>query len=227
MSIPLLALALLPTIVLLVHIYRKDSIEKEPPKLLVLLFLGGALVTIAAAIVEIVAEPILDRFLIKDSLLYILIENFFAVALVEEAGKYLVLKKGTWKSPHFNYLFDAIVYAVVVSLGFATLENILYVLDGTLTTAIMRAVLSVPGHAFDAVYMGYFYGLAKQAEARGDNEAKTFNLRMALIAPVVIHGTYDFLIGSEMLVVFFIFEVVVTVLTIRHINQLSHTDEPL
>ena len=50
---------------------------------------------------------------------------------------------------------------------------------------------------------------------------------MAIFAPVVIHGTYDFLIGSQMLVVFLVFEVIVTVLTIRHINQLSHTDEPL
>ncbi len=227
MSIPLLALALLPTIVLLVHIYRKDSIEKEPPKLLVLLFLGGALTTIPAALIETGAEPFLDHFLTEGSLLYILIENFLTVALVEEGVKYLVLKRGTWKSPHFNYLFDAIVYAVVVSLGFATFENVLYVLDGSLTTAIMRAVLSVPGHAFDAVYMGYFYGLAKHADVRGDHATRDFNLRMALIAPMIIHGTYDFLIGSQMLVVFLIFEVVVTVLTIRHINQLSHTDEPL
>lgn len=227
MSIPLLALALLPTVVLLVHIYRKDTIEKEPPGLLVSLFLGGVIVTIVVALVEMFAEPVIGTLFAEGSLAYMLVENFLAVALVEEGGKYFVLKRRTWKSPHFNYLFDGIVYAVVVSLGFATLENVLYVLDGDLSTALMRAVLSVPGHAFDAVYMGYFYGLAKRAELRGDATACKKNLRLALIAPMLVHGAYDFLISAGLLVVFLMFEVVVTVFTIRYVNRLSREDQLL
>ena len=84
----------------------------------------------------------------------LVLENFLAVALVEEACKRWVVLKFAWRSPAFDYRFDAVVYCVFAALGFAALENILYVAEYGFAVAVSRALLSVPGHCFFAVYMG-------------------------------------------------------------------------
>ena len=223
----MIILAVLPTIVLITYVYRKDTIEKEPPGLLLRLFFLGALGIVPAMVVEVVLEEVLISGLPEDSLPYLLVDNFVVVALTEETVKFLVLRQSTWKSPHFNYLFDAIVYAVVVSLGFATVENILYLLEGSLVVAIARFVLSVPGHAIDAVFMGYFYGIAKSAERNQDEEGRKRGLRLALVVPVLIHGFYDFAISSSLLIPFFIFEILVTAAAITHVKRLSKEDSKM
>ncbi len=227
MSSSLIRLAVLPAVVLVWYIWRKDTVEKEPPALLAKLFGLGVLVTIPVIVVELAAEAMLGKFLVEGSLPYVFLENFYGIALVEEAGKYLVLKSQTWKSEHFNYMFDGVVYAVLVALGFATLENIFYVADGGVSTGIARALLSVPGHAIDGVCMGYFYGLAKRADLKGNANARGTNLVLALVAPTLLHGTYDFLISIKLIGVFLIFEVIVTVLAIIHVNKFSREDAPL
>lgn len=223
----ILVLAILPAAFLLVYIYRKDKHEKEPFGLLASLFVLGALTTISAMVIEVAFGSLVGIILPPESIPYKFIENFFIVAATEEVGKYVVLRLRTWKSPEFNYTFDAVVYAVVVSLGFATLENILYLLNGSLETAIARAVLSVPGHAIDGVFMGFFYGVAKHAQRMGDNKRCSTNLWLALIAPIIIHGLYDFFIDVELLVVFLAFEVVITVIAVKYINRLSKDSVPL
>ncbi|MBQ7679105.1 MAG: PrsW family intramembrane metalloprotease, partial [Butyrivibrio sp.] len=160
----MLLLAVVPSIILFIVIWRSDKIEKEPAKLLWALFGCGALTIISAIIIGKLGELVFS-FLAAESLLYILIDNMILTALVEESGKFFVLKKLTWKHPAFDYTFDAVVYAVCASLGFATLENIIYLIDAGISTGIARAVFSVPGHTMFGVFMGYFYGMAKTAEA--------------------------------------------------------------
>ena len=227
MSAFMLVLAVLPAAFLLVYIYKKDVHEKEPIGLLASLFVLGALTTISSMIVEVACDSFASLILSPDSIPYMLIENILIVAATEETGKYVVLRLRTWKSPEFNYTFDAVVYAVVVSLGFATLENIFYLVDGSLTTAVARAILSVPGHAIDGVFMGFFYGVAKHAQRMGDNKRCSTNLWLALIAPVIIHGLYDFFISAGLFVVFLAFEVVITVVAVKYINRLSKDSVPL
>ena len=221
------ALAILPAIVLITYIYKHDTVEKEPAGLLAKLFFLGMASTIPAAIIESVGDGFLLSLFPGNSLLYHLLENFLVVALVEESFKYLILKRKTWRSSHFNYTFDAVVYAVVVSLGFATLENILYVMQGGFGTAITRAIFSVPGHAIDAVFMGYFYGLAKQSERLGDVAKSSKNLLLALVVPICIHGFYDFAIATSSFLVFLAFEVVITIIAIRRVRKLSSEDAPI
>lgn len=223
-------LAILPAALLLIFIWRKDKIEKEPFGLLVKLFLLGALSTVSAAIIGIILTNVLNMFLPQESILYILIENFLAVALIEEGGKYFMLKKSTWNHTAFNYTFDAVVYAVTVSLGFATLENILYLVDGSVHLAIMRGILSVPGHAINAVFMGMYYGLAKRYSVAGDNENTEKNLRMALIVPMLTHGFYDFVLSmgtNFWLGIFAIYEIVITIFAFRTVVRLSKEDLPI
>ena len=223
-------LAVLPSIVLIVYVYRKDTIEKEPLSLLGKLFIGGALTIVSAIVIGAFMEAVADEILEPDTLAWLIFDNFIMTALVEEGGKYFVLKKLTWRSPAFDYVFDGIVYAVVTSLGFATLENILYLMDGDLSTAVMRAVFSVPGHAIDAVFMGSFYGLAKRFDCAGDASKRRANLRHALWVPVLIHGFYDFCLSAEdalFICVFFVFEIVVTVLAFRRVGKFSKEDAPV
>ena len=226
----LLLLAVLPGIVLFAVIRGQDKIEKEPAGLLWKLFIGGALTTVSAMLLGWLGGEFLLDGLDPASIEYLLIDNFLVTALVEEGGKYFVMKRSTWRHPAFNYTFDAVVYAVTASLGFAVVENILYVMDADITTALLRAVLSVPGHAFDAVFMGYYYGLAKAAQTAGDKRAMRGNLRSALWVPVLLHGFYDFCLdaeSTEFIIAFIVFDVLLTVLAIRRVKKSSRADAPI
>lgn len=226
----LFGLAVLPAFLLMIYISKKDRIEKEPKRLIVSLFVLGALSTVGAVIIGLLGESLVLEFLDEDSLLYTFINAFFLVALVEEGGKFVMLKLRTWNNREFNYTFDAVVYAVSVSLGFATLENILYVIPGGIGTAVLRGILSVPGHAINAVFMGYFYGLAKRCQYLGDNTGKNLNLLKAWLSASMIHGFYDFCLMSGedyLLAAFLIFEVVITVLAVKKVNKLSREDSPI
>ena len=121
----MMVLALIPAAIILWMIYKADKIEKEPPILLVKLFIFGVISTLSAMALEIIGGELLLFFFYPDDIVYMAIENFLIVALAEEIGKYLVVKKIAWNHPAFNYTFDAIVYAVFASLGFAAFENIL------------------------------------------------------------------------------------------------------
>ena len=147
MSPFLLLAALVPAVFLMVQVYRLDRIEKEPPGLLLKLVLFGALSGLAAGVVEGALTRALE-VLLSGSALRLVIENFLAVALVEEACKRWVVMKFAWNHPAFDYRFDAVVYCVFAALGFAALENILYVAQFGFAVAVSRALLSVPGHCF-------------------------------------------------------------------------------
>ena len=223
----MLLLAVIPSIVLFIIVWKGDRYEKEPPKLLIKLFLLGALTTVSASVIELFFGDVVLGFMDHQGMLYILIENFLIVALAEEAGKFVVLKKVTWKHPAFNYTFDAVVYAVTVSLGFATLENILYLVENDISVAIIRAIFSVPGHVIDAIYMGYYYGFAKYSEAYNDMKLKKKYMKRAFLVPVLIHGFYDFCLSTEygiLILVFLVFEIVITVITIRKFLMLSRVE---
>lgn len=219
--------AVLPAAFLIWYIYHKDTAEKEPFDLLAKLFLLSMATCGGVIVVELIAGAILGLAVGSQSLLFDLLENFLGVALVEEGAKFLVLYAETWKNKAFNYLFDGVVYGVVAALGFATLENIIYVFQGGLGVAAMRAILSVPSHAIDGVFMGYFYGLAKRDEMRGNTSGRTTNLALALVVPVLLHGTYDYLLTIEASGAFLLFEIAVVALAVVHVNRLSKEATPL
>ncbi|MBR1820939.1 MAG: PrsW family intramembrane metalloprotease [Clostridia bacterium] len=182
-----------PTAALIVYLFCLDSIEKEPPGLLLKLFLiEGILTIVAVGPVELALEWVVSLFLEEDSLFFHIVDNLICVALVEEGFKYLVLKKFTWKHPAFNYRFDGIVYAAVTALGFAAFENFIYVSEYGFVTALTRLVSAVPGHCVDGILMGIFYGLAKQFDALGDVVKAKRYLFFSLLTPIAEHGFYDF-----------------------------------
>ena len=110
--------AILPAVFLLRYVYKQDTIEKEPPRLLWSLILCGVLSALASIVLEWIGNWILDNTLTKKSPYYILVLAFLVVAAVEEGCKLFFLKRRTWNDWNFSHLYDGVVYSVFVSLGF-------------------------------------------------------------------------------------------------------------
>ena len=193
----LIAAAVIPAIVLLRFVYKEDRLDKESPGLLLSLVIFGILSTFAAIVTEQIGEAILGILLPQSSTAYNVLLYFVVVALSEEGFKYLLLKKRTWYSSEFNCQFDGVVYAVFVSLGFALWENLGYVAMYGLSTALVRAVTAVPGHACFGVFMGVYYGRAKRYDNDGDFVNAKRCRTMAVLMPALLHGAYDFIATME------------------------------
>ena len=113
----LFVLALVPVVGLLCFIYFNDKKEKEPFGLLVALFFAGMGTVVTAIIAETVGQWLLETVISSESMVGAFLVASLIVAPAEELGKFLVLRLITWKNKHFNYSYDAIVYAVFASLG--------------------------------------------------------------------------------------------------------------
>lgn len=187
----LFALALIPVIGLLIFIYFNDKKEKEPFGLLIGLFFAGMGTVITAIIAEAIGTLLLNAVCPDNPILNGILMAMLIVAPAEELGKFLVLRLITWKNRNFNYSYDAIVYSVFVSLGFAALENVGYVFSNGILTAVMRMFTAVPGHACYAVFMGYFYSKAKYAQLTNNKKKCAFHILLAIFIPIVMHGIYD------------------------------------
>lgn len=184
-------LSIIPSIILLVYIYKLDKKEKEPVDFLIRLFVFGVMVTFPVSVIESFVKTLLLVKINPSQVASAVLEAFLVAACCEEIGKFLIMKSCVWEDRNFNCTFDGIVYAVFVSLGMATLENIMYVADGGIRTAIFRMFTSVPGHMSFAVFMGYFFSKMKLAAIRDDYKGYIFNRNMALIVPIFLHGIYD------------------------------------
>lgn len=189
MSLTLLALSLAPGIVIAIYFYMKDNHEKEPLRAIVFSFFLGCLSVIPA----ILLETLFMNYFPSDNMNIplTLINAFIFVAGAEELSKYFMLKY-YFKNPNFNEPYDGIFYGVIISLGFAAVENISYVIDGGVSVGILRMFTAVPAHAIFGAIMGYYFGLAWQ-----DKENKTLYMLRGLVSAIILHGTYDFFLFQQ------------------------------
>ena len=165
--------ALLPAIILGLYIWRKDP-HPEPFAWIGRAFLCGVLICMPVAMLE-------------NRVMHLLF-GFLVAAVPEEGAKLLVLWLLLRKNKVFDEHFDGIVYAVFISLGFAAIENVAYVFmagENWLSTAVMRALLAVPGHYAFAILMGYYYSLYHFVDRSKRNACLMF------LMPVLAHGVYD------------------------------------
>lgn len=186
----ILLVAILPALVLVYFIYRKDKYEREPTRMLVKAFAFGALSALASFLISgpfgaiglYPAEATTVGGHIRTAL--------FGAAIPEEVAKFVLLWLCIRKSPYFDEYVDGIVYAVCVGMGFAAFENVGYVFgsqEAWLATGIMRAIVSIPAHFFFAVAMGYYY-----SKATFDREdQRKLNIALALIVPIALHAAFD------------------------------------
>ena len=198
----LLILAILPPLLIAYYVYQKDKYDKEPKRLIIKSFLFGCLAILPA----IFLETIYDQSLFPNLFLYV----FFGIALIEEGVKYFFLKNYMYKKEEFNEPMDGIVYGVMISLGFATVENIAYVFGNEgqeLRIAVMRMFTAIPLHAVCGVILGYFVGLAKFSD---DKRPLLFK---GMFLAVLIHALYNYFIflGQG-----FIFSIIVLIVAIYY-----------
>jgi RsiW-degrading membrane proteinase PrsW (M82 family) len=180
----IIALALAPGVMISLYIYLRDKYEREPFTMVVwAIFLGvvsTGLTLIIAGPFSLMLDP-RDQH-IGDQLFH----AFVQVSLVEEPSKFLCFIISIYRRKDFNEPFDGIVYAVLIGMGFATVENVLYVSSGGVEVGILRMFTAVPAHMTFGVLMGYFLGVAKFS-----HRALRFQV-LGLTAAVVFHGFYDF-----------------------------------
>lgn len=187
-----LFLAILPAILIAWIIYRADRHEREKWFPLTLCFMLGMLVTIPVMEVqEFFYNLGIDQ---PSNLFWVCITSFVIVAFFEELFKFLTLILFPYLRPFFNEPLDGIIYAVMISMGFATLENVLYALQFSISTTALRGITAVPAHAVFATMMGYFVGKAK---FKTERKTQIRFLLTGLGLAVLVHGLYDFFIIQE------------------------------
>ncbi|NMO20256.1 PrsW family intramembrane metalloprotease [Pyxidicoccus fallax] len=177
--------AVVPSLLLFWYVYARDK-RPEPHGLLLRTFLLGAVICApvvpTAMALQSLGEPFADG--VWGSAL---VRAFLGAAIPEELFKFLVLYGYVWRKPAFDEPLDGVVYGATASLGFATLENILYVGEHGFEVAVLRALTAVPGHAFTGVVMGAFVGRAKLAAPQ-----QRFGLLAAGLGwATLLHGAYD------------------------------------
>ncbi len=189
------AAGLLPAIILLIYVYKMDRVEKEPVGLILKLVIFGAICTVPAGILERIFMPAAEQLLPQPeyALESSLVSNFIIVAIAEEGCKHFALRRSTWNNREFNCLYDGVVYAAAVSLGFAGLENLMYIFGFGLSVAPVRALTAIPLHAITGIFMGHYYGMARYYARYGRTGRSRAYKFLSMLIPVFIHGLYDFL----------------------------------
>jgi RsiW-degrading membrane proteinase PrsW (M82 family) len=181
----LLALAIAPGVAIITYLYLKDKHEPEPLGLLLTSFFYGVLSTFVTLFISWPLEAIL--VFNSQNAIHQFGNAFFKVALVEEFSKFIFIRFILFNNKNFNEPFDGIIYAGMVGMGFATLENILYVYNYGAPTGFLRMFTAVPAHATFAILMGYYLGIAKFTKRN-----QLINTFMALLIATAFHGAYDY-----------------------------------
>lgn len=204
--------ALLPIVILVYYIYHKDKKLPEPTRQLVKAFFYGILSVPLSFCISLPLGLIGVYPAEATSILGSVSAAFFGAAIPEEIAKFFMLWLLLRKNPYFDEKMDGIVYAVCVSLGFAALENIMYLFtnaESYVSVGIARAIFAVPGHFCFGILMGYYYSLAKFYP-----KTPKKNKVLILVAPIIVHGLYDSIlfiinitpaISGILLIVFLVF----------------------
>jgi RsiW-degrading membrane proteinase PrsW (M82 family) len=176
-----------PGVAICLYFFYKDIYNKEPRLNLLVSFLLGA----AAIYPAILLEQNFGGKVIDGSVNGVALLAYVIVAFSEEGSKFLGFRLYSYNQKSFDEPFDGIIYAVMVSMGFATAENIKYLIESDpgseLKLGLLRMITAVPAHATFAIVMGYFAGKAKF-----DPKNRTALLITGLICAIAFHGTYDF-----------------------------------
>lgn len=193
MDTRLFIIAITPAIIGISAIYLSDRVDREPLKLLLLTYILGAL----SVIPSIFVEEVLSKFNVFNGTLGAFYNAFIVAGLTEEYFKRLAITKLAYKTSYFNEKLDGIVYGVFAALGFATVENIIYVVF-TYTNnpfiGLYRGIFSVPAHGVFGITMGYYLSLSRFDT---DKNRKRANFIKSFFMPVLLHGIFDFILMAN------------------------------
>lgn len=165
------------------YFYQRDKLEPEPKKLVFVSYFLGIL---AAALVIFVHTPFKFSYFIS---------TVVSAPILEELAKFLMVWAYLYRNKNFSEPMDGIVYAAAVALGFASIENGLYLFRINQqakfmlsNTIIIRALLSVPAHALFSSIWGYALGRYKF-----DKKKNRFIVLYGLLLAMLLHGLFNFL----------------------------------
>ncbi len=180
----LLSAAVAPGVSLLTYLYLRDRYAQEPIHIVIRMFILGLVILVPILVIQ----RGLELWFGDIPLLFAYVES----AGVEEFFKWFVLYHFIFHHEEFDEPYDGILYAAAISLGFATMENIMYAVfsEASFATMLGRALMPVSGHAIFGIMMGYYFGKAKFGKR------KNYYLTISLILPVLLHGTYDMILIS-------------------------------
>lgn len=210
----LVLLAFAPVVAIIWYVYAKDKYEKEPTKLLIACF-GLGVISIVPALFGselAISLNLKESGDIVDTFLFAVL----GVALPEELAKFIFLRYYIFPKKDFNEPYDGIIYAVMIGMGFAAFENLLYVIQGGLAVGILRMFTAVPAHAVFGAMMGYYVGLAKMNSSRSQ---RNLQLAKGLGIAVVLHGLYDFFLFQQKIEVLGLMSFVLLLLGIRYTQK--------
>ncbi|UJF25683.1 glutamic-type intramembrane protease PrsW [Planococcus sp. 107-1] len=182
----LLTVAIAPSLALFSYFYLRDQFSSEPSRLLLNCFIYGAVLTFPIMFIQYVFQT-------EGVFNHLFAQNVLFASTVEEFFKWLVLIIAVYRHIDFEDPYDGILYGASVSLGFATVENVLYLLEFGLQTAFIRAFLPVSSHALFGVVMGYYLGRAKFTNS---NDGRKW-LFWSLLASLVLHILYNSILYSN------------------------------
>ena len=220
----LLVAAVLPIVILCLFVYKKDP-HHEPGGLLAKIFAFGFFSAIPIVIVEMVLDKLFPTEDVS-SFILLFINIFISVALVEEGFKWMVTVLFGYRNKEFDEVYDIIVYAVFASLGFACIENILYVFTHGIGNAVLRAILSIPGHMSFGIIMGYFLAQAKVARINKHEGIYKKNMLLSILLPTIAHTLYDALLFYTQynlfsILLFFIFDAGMVTICLLTVSKMS------
>ncbi len=190
MSLQLILAAILPALLLCLLMYFLDKYDREAFVPLVLSFALGMLCALPAVGIQWLAV----KAGIEESnhIIFLLINVFIVVALSEEVVKLVVILLYPYRQSFFDEPLDGIVYMMMIGMGFAMVENLIYAQKFGMETTLVRSFTAVPAHAIFAVILGYFVGLSKFVELD-----KKRLIGKGLLITVLVHGIYDFFLLQE------------------------------
>lgn len=224
----LILLAILPGLIISILIYNQDKKEREPKGQLLRAFLLGIMAVVITLLFSYICRiPFIE--IDREDWISLCLYAFLGISLIEEFSKWICSYFFLKGNRNYDYLFDGIVYTAFISLGFATIENILYTINGGILTGIIRAITTVPAHAFFGIISGYYFSISKQTKIRIANKKWKKFLAFSLIFPVLLHGFYDFCLLTKNVIFFFIYLIFMVLLyskSIYRLQELQEIDEP-
>lgn len=221
----LLIFAVVPVAALGYFIYSADK-NKEPASLLTKIFFLG----FGSALPILIVELLVSSFFPTEnqsSFLITFVNTFFGVAIIEESFKWLVAKKVGYDGKHFDEIYDIIVYTVFSSLGFACIENILFVFSYGVGVALSRAIFTIPGHTCFGVVMGCFLARAKLSSVNNNHSLYNRNLILSILLPTLLHTFYDALIFYGLTSYFMIFDIIMFISCFIAVKNMSKAQQAI
>jgi protease PrsW len=213
----ILLLAFAPCVFWLWVIYRADRCKPEPKRVIIRVFLLGMVVSIPIAFIEVLLYPnAVEGPMSLSSAAYL---AFVVAGFTEEVGKFLVVRWSVYKSAYFEEPFDGLEYSATAALGFASLENVAYLISFGWEVILVRGLVSNLAHVLFSVLWGYPLALAKLGTIK-----KSY-VWLGLLAAILAHGLFDFLFFTQsvytfLVIPFFIGMVILFVLMVRHANRI-------